>query len=524
MGCVATSEARAVAVGVEVLRGGGSAVDAGVAMVACLTVTEPTSNGLGGDLFALVAEAGGESGRDGRITALQANGASPAGLDVEAIRRQARAGGVAGRMPLYGWAPVTVPGQVSGWAALHERYGRLPWARLLQPAIDAARDGFEVGPITAAAWARAQQVYAAVDDPLMASWADVFTVDGRTPRAGETFCNPALARSLSAIAAGGATAFYTDLGERIAAWSSETGGWLTPEDFRSHIARWVEPWSVTSRGWTVWGMSAPTQGIAALQALGMLEHIDGSPGTPLGEHVAIEAIKRAFADTYATVCDGAGADALDPAYLASRAVGIDGRAGPSPASPGIAGGTVLAVAVDDAGQAISIIQSNFHGFGSGLVVPGTGIALQNRGAGFVLAPDEASHPCHPNALAAGKRPFHTILPGLLRPPGTDRIGPFGCMGGQMQPQGHVQLVRALQASIDAQRAVDRPRWRWLDTGEVALEVGHRGAESLSNRGHTVQPGVASTHFGGAQLIVPTSDGGWDAGSDPRKDGDVGWTS
>lgn len=500
MGLVATSEIQAAQAGRDVLGAGGTAIDAAIAMAAALTITEPTSNGLGGDLFALVWDGA-------TVHALAANGASPRHLPVAEVRARA----VDGAMPLRGWAPVTVPGQISGWEALHERFGRMPFAEVLAPAIRLARQGFRVGTITAAAWARAAEIYR--DSP---NWRATFTVDGRPPAAGETFRAPGHASTLEQLASEGAAAFYGPIGARIAAHAAETGGWLLPDDFVAHRARWVTPLSVGFGSWTVLGMTAPTQGVAALEALGLLDAPDA--GEAVDVHRAIEAVKLAFADTYATMADPAHLRVpperlLDAAYLRRRRAAITERAGPSPAPPGIDGGTVLLCAADDDGRVASVIQSNFHGFGSGIVVPGTGIALQNRGAGFQLDPR------HPNAVEPGKRPFHTILPGLVQTP--HGMAAFGCMGGQMQPQGHVQLVTALARGAAPQAAIDAPRWRWLDRGDVALEAGFSPAitDDLEPRGHRLLRDVPSTQFGGAQILWPTASG-WVGGSDRRKDGGV----
>ncbi|MEZ4316914.1 MAG: gamma-glutamyltransferase [Myxococcota bacterium] len=304
----------------------------------------------------------------------------------------------------------------------------------------------------------------------------------------------------------------------IAAYAQATGGWLTEADLLAHEARWVEPLRTSWRGWTLVGMGRPTQGVCALEALAILEPLEADV------HGSIEALKLAFADVYATIGDprhgGDPARLLEPAYIAARRARLGPVAGPSPAPPGIDGGTVLMCAVDDGGMSASVIQSNFNGFGSGLVVPGTGIALQNRGAGFTFERG------HPNEVGAGKQPFHTLLPGLIGTP--HGVGAFGCMGGQMQPQGHVQLVTALHSGVSAQEAVDAKRWRWLDDGRVALEhgftatdAGRRRADDLERRGHRVVRDASPWLFGGAQVLLPT-ERGWDAGSDPRKDGGVLW--
>ena len=355
-----------------------------VCAAAALTVTEPTSNGLGGDLFALVW--------DGRaVSALASSGASPRALDRSAVSGD--------RIPLKGWVPVTVPGQVAGWEALAQRFGRMDLERLLQPAVALAR-GFEVGPVTARAWAAAADRYRG---PEFAAWQQTFLVDGSAPSAGQRFANPDLGASLAAIGRGGAAAFYTDLAAVIVEHARTTGGWLTARDFADHEVRWERPLSIPLRSAvhgqiTAVGMGAPTQGVAALAALGLIEAL----APPVTVHDRIEAIKLALADAYAAVSDPATAQIaterlIAPAHLDRRRHRLDrDRAGPSPAPPDLpAGGTVLVCTGDDEGRLCSLIQSNFHGFGSGVVVPGTGIALQNRGAGFSLEPG------HPNALAGG---------------------------------------------------------------------------------------------------------------------------
>ncbi|MEO0603491.1 MAG: gamma-glutamyltransferase, partial [Myxococcota bacterium] len=407
------------------------------------------------------------------------------------------------------------PGQVSGWGALHQRFGRLPFAELMAPAVALAREGFVVGPITAAAWARAARVF---DDAP--SWRATFLVDGAPPTAGDRFVAPGHATTLQALADDGPGAFYGGLAEQIVAFSEQTGGFFALEDFTAHRARFVTPLAVDFAGWRVFGMTAPTQGVCALEAIGLLQGPDA--GRPIDVHRAIEAIKLAFADTTATIGDPEALRMrpemlLEATYLAARRSELTERAGPSPAPPGIDGGTVLLCTADDEGTVASVIQSNFHGFGSGLVVPDLGIALQNRGAGFTFEPG------HPNAIGAGKQPFHTILPGLVLTP--RGASPFGCMGGQMQPQGHVQLVTALARGTAPQAAVDAPRWRWLEDGRVALERGFPVdvADDLAARGHQLQRDVDPIHFGGAQILW-RDDNGLVGGSDPRKDGGVAQTA
>jgi gamma-glutamyltranspeptidase / glutathione hydrolase len=503
---IATSEVHAVEAGAAVLRDGGTAVDAALAAAACLTVTEPTSNGLGGDLFALVWD--GE-----RVHALDAAGPCPRNLNLEHVRDLGLE-----RMPLHGWLPVTVPGQVGGWQALHERFCTLPLARLLEPAIDHARHGFPVGPITAEAWRRSAAVLGTFPE-----WRATFLPAGQRPRPGSWFFNLDLAESLSAIAEEGPAVFYRGhLADRIAEHAARTDGYLTREDLSAYAPSWVEPISVGFGPWQVVEAPAPTQGVVALEALAILEGMQETGDRLTRVHRAIEAIKLAFGDAYAEVGDveamGQPVSAcLEPEWLAKRRATIrDDAVGPSPGPGNPLGGTVLVCAGDDQGRLCSLIQSNFHGFGSGIVVPGTGIALHDRGAGFVLDPG------HPNALAPGKRPFHTILPGLLLTADGHGAGAFGCMGGQMQPQGHVQLLMALAEGACPQEVLDQSRWRWMDTGEVILERGFDGsvAEGLSGLGHRVRGGRGATEFGGGQIVLAHPDGGWVGGSDRRKDGKV----
>jgi gamma-glutamyltranspeptidase/glutathione hydrolase len=395
-------------------------------------------------------------------------------------------------MSATGWLPVVVPGQVAGWEALAP-LGRLGLAAALEPAIRLATDGFAVQPITAAAWQRAEARFDAFPE-----WRRVFGLRA-------WFRNPDLAASLAAVARDGAAVFYEGrLADAIVAHATATGGLLRHEDLAAHRARWEAPLSVRYRSIEVVGLGAPTQGIVTLEALALLDGLGDD-----GDHDRIEAIKLAFADAYTVIAEGADAHALlDPAFLDVRRRAIDRRvAGPSPAPPGLDGGTVLVCAADEEGRLVSLIQSNFHGFGSGIVVPGTGIALNNRGLGFSLREG------HPNAVGGGKRPFHTILPGLLL---RDSDGAaFGCMGGQMQPQGQVQLAAALARGASPTEAVSAPRWRWLDDGALLLEEGFdpAAAAELAARGHRVRHGPA-TEFGGAQVATSRLE----VGTDPRKDG------
>ncbi len=500
---VATSQPLAASAGLAMLAAGGNAVDAAVATAAALTVVEPTSNGIGSDLFALVWD-----GR--RLHGLNASGRSAAALDPEPL--------LGAPMPLRGWDAVTVPGAVSGWAALAQRFGRLGLDQLLAPAIAYAEDGFPVSPITAAAWARAATIFA--DSPDFAP----FLPGGGAPVAGQRFAFPAQGRTLRAIAASGGDDFYRGtLAERIAAHAKAGGSPLSGEDLAAHVVDWVQPLAQRWDDVVLHEIPPSGQGIAAAQALALLAETDladHAADSADAVHLQAEAMKLAFADAHRHVADPAhmlveAADLLDPAYLRERAAGIDPqRAGDPEHGVPRPGGTVYLCAADAEGRMVSLIQSNYQGFGSGVVVPETGISLQNRGAGF------STERGHPNQLAPAKRPFHTIIPGFLTSSdGAPRMA-FGVMGGPMQPQGHVQMVlRTTTWGQNPQAASDAPRWRVESGRGLALEADVAPAvrAELARRGHEVSADTDSFGFGGAQLIARAGHG-WLAASDHRKDG------
>lgn len=513
-GAVATSQPLAGAEGLRVLQDGGSAADAAVAMAACLSVVEPCSNGLGGDAFALIWDGG-------RLHGLNGSGRAPAALDAAALRdRGLRA------VPTHGWESVTVPGAVRSWADLHARFGRLPFDRLLEPAATLADEGFAVSGVVAGAWGRAAEAAASRADDEFAGWGPTFAPDGRAPRVGQVWRSPDHAATLRAIAATAGDDFYTGaLAERMASFSRATGGYLTAEDLGSHRSEWVDPITASYRGYDVWEIPPSGQGIAALAALNIIEGFD--PADPLDAdvwHRHVEAIKLALTDAYAYVADPARAAvpteellSKDYARTRRRMIGCEAIE-PSPGSPRPSD-TVYLCAADGEGQMVSFIQSNYMGFGSGIVVPGTGIALQNRGCGFTLTPG------HPNVLSPGKRPFHTIIPGFLTKEG-QACGPFGLMGGHMQPQGHLQIVvDTVDHHDDPQTALGRPRWRWDAGRSVLLEgtVPARLADDLRRRGHDVTVSTNAAEFGRGQIIWALGNGVLVAGSEPRADGlPFGW--
>jgi len=511
---VSTSHPLAAQAGLRMLQKGGNAVDAAVATAAAMTVLEPCSNGLGSDAFCIVW--------DGRsLHGLNASGRAPAAWTPQYFRR--KYGADARTPPQRGWDSVTVPGAVSAWVALSERFGALPFVDLLEPAIDIAERGYAVPLIVQQKWALAM--------PLLQGFpgfAEAFLPHGRAPKVGERFEFPAAARTLRAIALTRGEAFYRgEIAAAVAAHAQEHGGALRAEDFAEHQADWVEPIAVEYRGHQLHEIPPNGQGIAALIALGILRHFDLASLDADGvdaQHLQIEAMKLAFADVYCYVSDPAAmectpAQMLDEAYLAQRAKLIDGkRAQDFKCGNPVKGGTIYLSAADERGMMVSFIQSNYMGFGSGVVVPGWGLSLQNRGHGFSL--DAGS----PNVVAPRKRPFHTIIPAFLTHEGQPQMS-FGVMGGNMQPQGHLQaLVRMLDYAQHPQAACDAPRWRFNRGLVVNAESSMRPAtvQGLVARGHQLEViNDSYQDFGAGQFIWRLGDPaveGYVAASDPRRDG------
>lgn len=501
---VATSHPVAAQVGLAVLSRGGNAIDAAVAVAATLAVVEPTMNGLGGDLFALVWD-----GHE--LHGLNASGRSPRAWTPARFAGRRR-------MPELGWDSVTVPGVVSGWTELWQRFGSQPFASLLEPAIAYAQEGFPVMPRMAALWSSAQQRFQEFPE-----FRRVFLPEGRAPEAGEWFRLPDLGDSLAAVAASGGNDFYTgSLAERIVGAAVLAGGVLALEDLAAHRAEWVTPLGMDYRDARLCELPPNGQGLAALLALGILQHLplEGlAPEHPDSVHLQLEAMKLAFRDCRRHVADPQRMrlpveELLSETRLSTLARRIQlGRAAPHTEGPARDHGTVYATTADSSGKMVSLIQSNYLGFGSGVVVPKTGISLQNRGLGFSLEPN------HPNQVAGGVRPYHTIMPGFLLRDGRAAMS-FGVMGGHMQPQGHVQLVlRTVLHRQNPQAICDAPRWYLGELSEVALEpeLGSELKRNLRQRGHSVVDDPSGTLFGGAQVIYRLADG-YCAGSDPRKDG------
>lgn len=519
-GMVAASQPLAVAAGLDVLRIDGNAADAAIAVAAALNVTEPTSTGLGGDCFALFYEAATR-----QVSALNGSGRAPAALTLERLQRE----GLGEALPPYHPYTITVPGACAGWCDLIERFGRLPLVKTLAPAIKLAEEGFPVAPLTSHFWQRGAE-----RQLRTAFGGQDLTIEGRAPRPGEVFRNPGLARTLRNIMEGGKQAFYQgEIAEAICAAIQGAGGCLSAVDLAEHKSTWETPIRVNYRGLDVWECPPNGQGLAALLALNLLEGFDLAALPPISAerlHLEIEAMRLAFADTRWYVADPAFSAIplealLSKDYAAQRRELIHPRRATldqKRGAPVTSSGTVYLSVVDGEGNACSFINSNYMGFGTGIVPSGCGFSLQNRGHNFSLQPD------HPNALAPGKRPYHTIIPSMAtRATDGSLFASFGVMGGFMQPQGHMQVLAALSDDgLDPQSALDLPRFCITDGeagGKVALEEGIPVGvmARLAEMGHPVEPvsGYARAIFGRGQVILRDSETGvlW-GGSDPRADG------
>ena len=502
---VATSQPLAALAGLQAIRKGGNAVDAALATAITLTVVEPTMNGIGSDAFCIVSDGN-------QLHGLNASGRSPLAFDKRDFRGLKA-------MPLTGWDSVTVPGAVSAWVELSEKFGNLPFESLFEDAIHYADNGFQVTPITARLWSFAPEEFAGFEDFAP------FLPNGKAPEAGDLFRFPDQARTLEKIATSKGDAFYRgELARKMVAASKRGGGKFTLADLDQHQCDWVELISHPWRDYHLHEIPPNGQGLGALIMLGILSH------TSIAEyevdsvdalHCQIEAMKLAFADIQRYVADSefidrAPVDLLDDEYLASRAAMIDMNKAQDPGYGVPArSGTIYLTTADQSGMMVSYIQSNYCGFGSGIVIPDTGISLQNRGSGFSLEDG------HPNQVAGGKRPFHTIIPAFLTRNGLPVMS-FGVMGAHMQAQGHAQIVqRVCDQGMNPQAASDAPRWQVTEEKQVLLEQGYdqRIRSGLRERGHDVPDFENEQIFsmGGAQLIRKTENG-YQGGSDHRKDG------
>ena len=521
-GMAATSQPLATQIALDVLKAGGSAVDAAIAANAALGLMEPTGSGMGGDLFAIVWDP-----KTGKLHGLNGSGRSPKALTREHFVEQGLAS-----IPRFGPLPVSVPGCVDGWFALHARFGRLPMKDVLAPAIRYAEEGFPVSELIAYYWGRGASVFSRYP-----GFTETFLPDGKAPAKGDVFRNAALAKTYRRIAAGGRDAFYAGaIADEIDAWCRKHDCFLRKEDLAAHRSEWVEPVSVSYRGHDVWELPPNGQGIAALQMLGILEGFDlRGMGHNSADHLhhMIEAKKLAYEDRARFYADPSMAD-VPVAGLIAKDYAARRRALLDPAKAATAlphgdpklkeGDTIYLTVADGDRMMVSLIQSNFRGFGSGMCPAGLGFCLQNRGELFTLAEG------HPNAYAPGKRPFHTIIPGFVTKDGRPWLS-FGVMGGDMQPQGHVQvLCNLIDFGMNVQEAGDAARFhhtgsstptgeRMTDGGELHLEsaIGEAVRAELRKRGHRIEHAVGP--YGGYQAILYDAKRDLYVGaSESRKDG------
>ena len=514
-GMVCTSQPLASQAGLTILQQGGNAIDAAIATAICQTIVEPTNNGLGSDCFALVWTGG-------KLHGLNGSGYAPQRLTPEAVA----ASGATEKMPLRGWEAVTVPGAPSAWAELHKRFGRLPFAKLFEPAIYYAEQGYPVSPIVARFWQEGIDALTPYkNNPAIAPWFATFDVHGNgvAPQTGELVTLPDHAKTLRILADSYCESYYRgELAQKLVEFSDKTGGYLSLEDLADYRAEWVEPVHINYHGYDVWEMPPNGHGITALMALNILKGMEiGAKDTGDTFHKQIEAMKLAFADGMHYIADPRYMqtrveELLSDAYAAQRRALIGETAlEPTHGKP-FCGGTVYLCTADGEGNMVSFIQSNYKDFGSGIVLPGYGINLNDRGAGFSLNPELDDY------LAPRKKPYHTIIPGFLTHEG-EAVGPFGVMGAYMQPQGHVQVImNTVDWLLNPQAALDAPRWQWIAGKEIWLEssVAPEIVEDLRRRGHEVRVLEDDTTFGRGEIIWRDSNGVLAGATEPRADGVV----
>lgn len=513
-----TSIPQGAQIGLDVMKAGGNAVDAAVAMAAAMPLLEPTSNGLGSDCFALVwVEA------EKKLYGLNASGVAPAALSAALVRELGHQ-----TMPQAGWIPTMVPGAPAGWAELNRRFGTKPLPQLFAPAISAAREGVPVQVNLEPMWEEdARRIAAAMErdpSPHAYWWERFMKPDGTPYRAGDVFRWEEYAQTLEELAATGCESYYRGpLMEQIVAFSRATGGYFCEDDFRNYKPEWVEPISTDYKGYTVCEIPPNGHGITVLMALNLLKGLKLSDQKDCADtyHKILESIKLAFADTKTYVADPRYMrtrveDLLSEEYAARRRALISEQALTPEAGDPSCGGTIYLCTADPQGNMVSFIQSNYTTFGAGVAIPGTGISLQNRGANFSL--DEGSDNC----LAGGKRSYHTIIPGFLMRDG-EAVGPFGVMGAFMQPQGHVLVVvNTVDYHMNPQEALDAPRIQWTGGKHIQLEreVPAHIVQDLARRGHEVEIVNSNLHMGRGQIIWKTENGLYIGGTEPRCDGTV----
>ena len=511
-GMVATSQCLAAQAGLEILRAGGNAIDAAIAAAACLTVVEPASNGIGGDAFALIWA-------NNKLHGLNASGPAPKTISAELLRKQGYK-----KVPVFGVIPVTVPGIPAAWAELSRKFGTLSLPQVLAPAITYADKGFPVSSLISQLWQKAYQLYLNhIKEEAFHTWFNTFAPEGKAPEPGKLWRLPVQAETLQKIADSDARTFYEgEIAEKIDTFFKKYDGYLSKEDLASFVPQWVNPIGICYQGYDVWEIPPNGQGLVVLIALNILKRFQLSNREECDTfHHQIEATKLAFLDGQHYITDFSEmsieiAKLLSSEYSAHRKNLITDMAfDPNLVKP-FGNDTVYLATADNQGNMVSYIQSNYMGFGSGIVIPETGIALQNRGANFSLDPS------HANCLKPGKKTYHTIIPGFLSKD-SQAIGPFGVMGGFMQPQGQVQvLTNMIDFYLNPQSALDAPRWQWIEGKKVKVEKDfpQNIVEDLKNRGHIVEIAAGSNEFGRGQIIWKNKNGTLLGATDPRADGAV----
>lgn len=512
-GMVATSQPLAAQAGMDILKKGGNAIDAAIATAACLTVVEPSSNGIGGDAFALVWI-------NQSLYGLNASGPAPMSLSVEELEKRGYA-----EMPARGFVPITVPGAPSAWVALSKRFGRLPFHEVLQPAIFYAREGYPISPTLGKNWAKAVgELQNTARGEEYEPFFQTFAPNGNIPAIGGVWRSEEFARTLESIAESYGDSFYKgELADKIDQLSRKYNGFIRREDLENYEAEWVDPIKVHYKGYDIWEIPPNGQGLIALMALNILKGFEFHEKEQLNTyHTQLEAMKLAFADGEKYITDSREMSLriesfLSDTYAEERRGLISPIARLPEAGQPMHSGTVYLATADEEGNMVSFIQSNYMDFGSAILVPGTGILLQNRGHNFSL------NRSHINCLAPGKKTYHTIIPGFLTK-GSTPIGPFGVMGAFMQPQGHTQVImNMIDFQMNPQAALDAPRWQWLKDNHIMLEKGVPAhiIEGLARKGHKVEISIDSSEFGRGQIIWrDPSTGVYVGGTEPRTDGAI----
>lgn len=511
-GMVCTSQPLASQAGLRMIQMGGNAIDAALAAAICLTVVEPTSNGLGSDCFAQIWS-------QGKLHAINGSGYAPERLTTKTLREASLT-----QIPFRNWHAVTIPGAPSAWAMIHEKFGKLPFQTLFEPAIEYAKNGFALTPTIARFWREGYKDLSPFrDEPAIRPWFETFIPDGRIPQTGDIIKLPDHAKTLEILAQSHCEDFYRgDIAREIVRFSKQTSGFIEKDDLESYRAQWVDPVQIDYHGYRISELPPNGHGIVALMALNILKHCPlDKRDTPQTFHTQIEAMKLAFADGMQFIADPnfmktRVEDLLSEDYAKSRLKCIKKYAQiPTHGTP-FSGGTVYLATADGDGNMVSFIQSNYKDFGAGVVLPGWGINFNDRGACFSLDPKSD------NCLAPRKKPYHTIIPGFLLK-GDLPVGPFGVMGAYMQPQGHVQVISNLiDFHLNPQEALDAPRWQWLKDNTVALEdnVGKSIAQNLLKRGHDIHIRRDDTSFGRGQIILRLENGALVGATEPRADSNI----